>query len=210
MKGGVYNEAELINLPTELIYNILSFLPIKEVFNLKSVNQRLNDICENYIQNYISKRLNEGTLNDAIYLHSLPQYTQKVRPFLVRYLESKVNEIVSEFTQLVSDAGGPFSSNLLKDIGGKKYEILYRTNNRIIKISNIGPGNIMMCDIYSSIGGRRNADRQVLINDVKYILRTFVMDSLISMTSMSINLTEYNYEPGTYGILGPSNINIII
>jgi hypothetical protein len=70
---------------------------------------------------------------------------------------------------------------------------------------------IMMCDIYSSIIGRRNAGRQVAIDDINYILRTFVMDGLILMTRMNINLTEYNYAPGNYGTLtGPSNINIII
>jgi hypothetical protein len=211
MIGGEYDEEYFNYLPNELIYNILNSLPIKDVDNFKFVNKRLNEICETYIQNYMSRRLYANNLNDALYLYTQPEYREIIKAFLINYLESKVNTIVETFTQLVTAAGGPISSNLLKENGGTKYEIIFRTNNSIIKISNVGMGSVMMCDIYSSIGGRRNAIRSVLIDEIKYILRTFIMDRLISMTTMNFNLTEYNYEPGNYGTLvGPSNINIII
>lgn len=206
MKGGM-NESELINLPIELIYNILSSLPIKEVINLRYVNKRLNDVCVTYIQNYISKRLYENNIDDAIYLYTLPLYHQKIKPFLIRYLNSKVNSIVQLFTSSVVNSGGPISSNHLKSNGGNKYEILFKTNNRIIKISNIGPVNISMIDVYSSIGGRRNASLQIDISEVRDILLSFVMDGLHSMKEMKISLTEYNYQPGSFV---PSKSNTLI
>ncbi len=206
-KGGGYSEPELINLPTEIIYNILTSLSIKEIMNLKFVNKRLNEISSSYIQNYISKRLYEKNIDEAIYLYSLPKYNQLIKPFLIRYLQTKVNNIVELFTTSVVNAGGPISSNHLKLNGGIKYEILFKTNNRIIKISNIGPANIAMCDVYSSIVGRRNAGRQIDISEIPSLLSSFVMNGVNSMREMKISLTEYIYQPGS---LAPSNINILI
>jgi hypothetical protein len=147
-------------------------------------------------------------INNMINLHTIPQYKNAIQPFLINYLTSKADDIINEFKRCVIESGGPISANTLFLNGGTKYEIVYKTNNYVYKIINVGPLNIAMCDLYTSIGGRRNANRQIDIEEIRDLLLSFIRNSVYSLNKLiNFNLIEYNYEANNDQ---PINTNIII